>query len=227
MTLGAHDPLPLLATLAAAAALLALAPALRIPYPILLVLGGCLLALVPGLPRLQLNPELVLVGVLPPLLYAAAYFTSLREFKANVRPIGLLAIGLVLFTTVGVAIATHYGDDLGWGPAFVLGAIVSPTDPTAATAIARRLGVPRRLVVVMEGESLVNDGTALVVYRFAVIAVVSGTFSFWHAAGDFFVSVIGGIAVGLAVGGVLRQARRRRDNPPPHVTIALLSGAFP
>jgi CPA1 family monovalent cation:H+ antiporter len=226
MTLGAHDALTVLAILAAAAALLALAPALRIPYPILLVLGGCALGSIPGVPNIELNPELVLVGVLPPLLYAAAFFTSLREFAANKRPIGLLSIGLVLFTTVGVALATHYGDDLDWAPAFVLGAIVSPTDPTAATAIARRLGAPRRLVVIMEGESLVNDGTALVVYRFAVIAVVSGTFSFWHAAGDFFLSVLGGIAVGLAVGWVIRQVRRRIDNPPTEITIALLSGYF-
>src|SRR3954451_22067274 len=126
MNLGAHDALTLLAILAAAAALLAVAPALRIPYPILLVLGGCLLGLVPGLPQLELNPELVLVGTLPPLLYAAAFFTSLHEFAANRRPIGQLSIGLVLFTTVGVAAAMHYGDHLGWGPAFVLGAIVSP-----------------------------------------------------------------------------------------------------
>jgi CPA1 family monovalent cation:H+ antiporter len=226
MTLSAHDALTVLAILAAAAALLALAPTLRVPYPILLVLGGCALGSIPGVPNIELNPELVLVGVLPPLLYAAAFFTSLHEFAANKRPIGLLSIGLVLFTTVGVALATHYGDDLDWAPAFVLGAIVSPTDPTAATAIARRLGAPRRLVVIMEGESLVNDGTALVVYRFAVIAVVTGSFSFWHAAGDFFVSVLGGIALGLAVGWVIRQVRRRLDNPPAEITVALLSGYF-
>jgi CPA1 family monovalent cation:H+ antiporter len=224
VNLSVHDALTILAILTLAATLLALAPALRIPYPILLVLGGLAVAFVPGLPELELNPELVLVGVLPPLLYAAAYFTSLREFSANRRPIALLSVGLVLFTTVGVAAGVHELLGLGWAPAFVLGAIVSPTDPTAATSIARRLGVPRRLVVVIEGESLVNDGTALVVYRYAVIAVVTGTFSFWNAAGSLVGSVAGGIAMGLAVGWLIRQARRRMDNPPAEITIALLSG---
>jgi Na+/H+ antiporter len=226
MTLSTHDALIVLAILVAAAALLALAPRLRIPYPILLVLGGLALGVIPGVPQIELNPELVLIGILPPLLYAAAFFTSLREFAANKRPIGLLSTGLVLFTSVGVAVVAHAVVGLGWAPAFVLGAIVSPTDPTAATAIARRLGVPRRLVVVMEGESLVNDGTALVIYRYAVLAVVTGTFSFWHAAGSFVLSVAGGIAVGLGVGWVIRQVRRRIDNPPIEITIALLSGYF-
>jgi CPA1 family monovalent cation:H+ antiporter len=226
VTLSVHDALTILAILAAAAALLALAPAFRIPYPILLVLGGLGLAFVPELPTLELSPELVLVGVLPPLLYASAYFTSLREFAANGRPIGLLAVGLVLFTTVGVAAVGHELLGLGWAPAFVLGAIVSPTDPTAATSIARRLGVPRRLVVVIEGESLVNDGTALVVYRYAVVAVVTGAFSLGNAALSFVGSVAGGIAMGLAVGWLIRQARRRIDNPPAEITIALLSGYF-
>lgn len=226
MTLSVHDALTILAILVAAAALLAAAPTLHVPYPILLVLGGLALAFVPGLPELELNPELVLVGILPPLLYAAAFFTSLREFASNTRPIGLLAVGLVLVTTVSVAALAHEIVGIGWAPAFVLGAVVSPTDPTAATAIARRLGVPRRLVVVIEGESLVNDGTALVVYRYAVVAVVAGTFSFPHAAASFVGSVVGGIAVGLAVGWVIRQVRRRLDNPPAEITIALLSGYF-
>jgi CPA1 family monovalent cation:H+ antiporter len=160
---GAHDELWLLGLLAVVAGLLVLASRLRLPYPILLVIAGLGLGFVPGLPEITLPPDLVLVAVLPPLLYAAAFFTSLRVFAANKRPIGLLSIGLVLFTTVGVALATHYGDDLDWAPAFVHGAIVSPTDPTAATAIARRLGAPRRLVAILEGESLVNDGRALVV----------------------------------------------------------------
>ncbi len=226
MTLSAHDALTILAILAAAATLLAAAPALHVPYPILLVLGGLVLAFVPGLPQLELNPELVLVGILPPLLYAAAYFTSLREFASNARPIGLLAIGLVLVTTVAVAALAHEVVGIGWAPAFVLGAVVSPTDPTAATAIARRLGVPRRLVVVIEGESLVNDGTALVVYRYAVVAVVAGTFSFPHAAASFVGNVVGGIALGLAVGWLIRRVRRRLHNPPAEITVALLSGYF-
>src|SRR5688572_23171208 len=130
--------------------MLAVAPALRIPYPILLVLGGLAIGVIPGMPTLELPPELIFFGVLPPLLYSAAFFTSLRDLRANARPIGLLAIGLVVLTTVGVAVAAHeLVDALSWGAAFVLGAIVSPTDPLAATSIARRLGVPRKLVTIV------------------------------------------------------------------------------
>ena len=212
--------------LLAGAALLALAPALHIPYPILLVLGGLALGLTPGVPELSLPPDLVLVGILPPLLYAAAYYTSLRELKRNARPIGLLAVGLVLMTTVVVACVAHWVVGLGWGPAFVLGAVVSPTDPLAATEIAGRLGVPRRIISVVEGESLVNDGTALVAYRYAVLAVVTGTFSLMHASLSFVLSVAGGLAVGLVVGRIVRFVRSRIDNPPVEVTIAFLTGYF-
>ena len=216
-----------LGLLATVAALLAIAPALRIPYPILLVLGGLAIGLVPGMPELELPPELVFFGVLPPLLYSAAFFTSLRDLRANARPIGLLAIGLVVMTTVGVAVVAHeLVDGLNWPSAFVLGAIVSPTDPIAATAIARRLGVPRKLVTIVEGESLVNDGTGLVLYRVAVAAVLTGSFSAMHTGGLFVVSVLGGIAVGLAVGWIVRQVRRRLDNPPAEITISLLTGYF-
>ncbi len=128
------------------------------------------------MPTVELRPELIFFGVLPPLLYGAAFFTSLRDLRATVRPIGLLAIGLVVVTTVGVAVVAHaFVDGLTWPSAFVLGAIVSPTDPLAATAIARRLGVPRKLVTIVEGESLVNDGTGLVLYRVAVAAVLTGS----------------------------------------------------
>ena len=160
------------------------------------------------MPELELEPELVFFGVLPPLLYGAAFFTSLRDLRANVRPIGLLAIGLVVVTTVGVAVVAHAViDGLSWPSAFVLGAIVSPTDPLAATSIARRLGVPRKLVTIVEGESLVNDGTGLVLYRVAVAAVVTGSFSAFDTGGLFVVSAGGGIAVGLAVGWIVRQVR--------------------
>ena len=175
------DLMVLLGLLAATSALLALAPRLRIPYPILLVLGGLALGFVPGIPAFELPPELVLVGILPPLLYSSAFFTSLRDLRANARPIGLLAVGLVLMTMVVVAVVAHEAIGLDWAAAFVLGAVVSPTDPIAATAISKRLGVPRRLVVIVEGESLVNDATALVALRVAVVAAVSGTFSLWHA----------------------------------------------
>jgi monovalent cation/hydrogen antiporter len=223
----AGDSLILVGLLAAAATLLALAQVTRVPYPITLVLGGLALGFLPGMPEIQLPPDLVLVAVLPPLLYGSAFFTSLRELRANARPIGLLAIGLVLITTVAVAAVAHMAiPGLNWSTAFVLGAIVSPTDPTASTAIAERLGLPRRLVATIEGESLVNDGTALVAYRFAVAAVVTGSFSLAEASGRFVLNVAGGIAVGLAAGFVIRQVRRRLDNPPLELTISLLSGYF-
>ena len=198
MHLELQDGLVALALILAVATMLAIAPALRIPYPILLVLGGLAIGLVPGMPEFELQPELVFFGVLPPLLYGAAFFTSLRDLRANVRPIGLLAVGLVLVTTVGVAVVAHaFIDGLTWASAFVLGAIVSPTDPLAATSIARRLGVPRKLVTIVEGESLVNDGTGLVLYRVAVAAVVTGSFSAFYTGGLFVVSAGGGVAVGL------------------------------
>jgi monovalent cation/hydrogen antiporter len=220
-----QDGLVALGLLVAVVALLAVAPALRIPYPILLVLGGLAIGVVPGMPDLELKPELVLFGVLPPLLYSAAFFTSLRDLRANVRPIGLLAVGLVAMTTVGVAVVAHSViDGMTWPSAFVLGAIVSPTDPIAATAIARRLGVPRKLVTIVEGESLVNDGTGLVLYRVAVAVAVTGSFSLLEAGGLLVVSALGGVAVGLAVGWVVRQVRRRLENPPVEITISLMTG---
>jgi monovalent cation/hydrogen antiporter len=221
------DLLDLLLLLAAGTAMLALVPKLRIPYPILLVLGGLALGFVPGLPEIDLPPDLVLVGVLPPLLYGAAFFTSLRDLRANVRPVGLLAVGLVLLTIVVVAVVAHaIVPGLPWAAAFVLGAVVSPTDPIAATAIMHRLGVPRRIVSIVEGESLVNDGTALVAYRFAVVATVSGAFSIWEAGISFVLNVAGGVAVGLGVGWIVRQLRRRLDFPAAEVTISLLTGYF-
>ena len=227
MHLDAQQSIVALSLLAAVAAMLALAPTLRIPFPILLVLGGLAIGLVPGMPNVELNPKLIFFGVLPPLLYGAAFFTSLRDLRANKRTIGLLAFGLVIATTLGVAVIAHtFVDGLTWQSAFVLGAIVSPTDPIAATAIAARLGVPRKLVAIVEGESLVNDGTGLVLYRVAVLAVVAGSFSFVHTSGLFVVTAAGGVAVGLAVGWVVRQVRRRLDNPPAEVTISLLTGYF-
>jgi monovalent cation/hydrogen antiporter len=227
MTFGSHEDLVLLALLVALAALLVLALKTRIPYPILLVLGGLMLGFVPGIPQLVLPPDLVLVAILPPLLYSAAYFTSLRDLRQNVIQISALAIGLVAATTAGVAIAAHYLiPGVGWGAAFVLGAIVSPTDPLAATTIAQRLGVRRRVVAIAEGESLINDGTALVLYRAGVVAVVAGTYSVWETGLRFVWSAAGGVAVGLAVGYVIAEVRRRLDDPPVEVTIALLSGYF-
>jgi monovalent cation/hydrogen antiporter len=218
------DALVLLALLTALTGLMALAPAIRVPYPILLVLGGLALGFVPGAPELELPPDLVLVGVLPPLLYAAAFFTSLRELRTNVRSISLLALGLVVATMAVVAVVAHEAVGLPWAPAFVLGAVVAPTDPLAATAIARRLGVPRRVITLVEGESLVNDATALVLYRTAVVAAVAGSFSLWDASIGFVLSAAGGVAVGLAVGAVVAFVRIRLDNIPAEIAISLLTG---
>src|SRR5947199_9026014 len=227
MTFGPGQDLVLLALLVAIAALLVLAPVLRVPYPILLVLGGLVLGFVPRIQTITLPTDVVLVTVLPPLLYSAAFYTSLRDLRQNIIQISALAIGLVAATTVGVAAVAHtFIPHVGWGPAFVLGAVVSPTDPLAATAIARRLGVPRRIVAIVEGESLVNDGTALVLYRVAVVAVVSGSFSIWNAGLRFVWTAAGGIAVGLVIGFLIAAVRRRLDNPPVEVTIAILSGYF-
>jgi CPA1 family monovalent cation:H+ antiporter len=211
--------------LLAVAALLVAAPALHVPYPILLVLGGLALGFLPGVPSLQLPPDLVLIAVLPPLLYSTAFFTSLRELRENIRPIGMLAIGLVLVTMTAVAVVAHaMVDNMSWSAAFVLGAVVAPTDPLAASAIMRRLGVPRRAVTIVEGESLVNDGTALVLYRVAVTAAVAGTFSIWDASWRLLWSVVGGVAIGLVVGFLVAAVRRRIDNPQVEVTIALITG---
>jgi Na+/H+ antiporter len=227
MSFTAQDALVLLGLLVAVAALLSLAPILQLPYPILLVVGGLALGFVPGIPHLTLDPDVVLVAILPPLLYAAAFFTSLRDLRANIRPLSLLALGLVMTTMLSVAAVAHtFIDGLSWPVAFVLGAIVAPTDAVAATAIAARLGLPRRLVALIEGESLINDATALVAYRFAVAAVLTGSFSLWNATWHFVLSVLGGIGIGLAVGFLIRQVRRRLDHSPTEIAIALFSGYF-
>src|SRR5438552_17971831 len=158
MGFSAHGSLVLLAILGAGAALLALAPILRVPYPILLVVGGLVLGFVPGIPHVALRPDVVLVAILPPLLYSSAFFTSLRDLKRNVRPLSLLAVGLVFATMLAVAAVCHAViSGLSWPICFVLGALVAPTDAVAAHAIAERLGIPRRLVTLIEGESLIND----------------------------------------------------------------------
>jgi CPA1 family monovalent cation:H+ antiporter len=224
---GTHDQLVLLALLVAMAGLLVAAPILRVPYPIFLVLGGLALGFVPGVPSLELPPDVVLVAVLPPLLYSAAFFTPLRDLRTNVRPISVLSVGLVLATMTVVAWVAHrWIEGMSWSAAFVLGAVVSPTDPLAATAVMRRFGAPRRIVAIVEGESLVNDGTALVLYRVAVTAVITGSFSFWETSWRFLWNVAGGVLIGLAVGFLVAAVRRRLDNPPVEVTIALMTGYF-
>lgn len=210
--------------LVAVAVLATLATRIRIPYPILLVVGGSVLGFVPGLPRVRLDPELVFLLFLPPLLYVSALFTSWRDFRANVRAISLLAFGLVLMTTVVVAAVAHAVIGLSWPAAFVLGAIISPTDAIAATAIAQRLGVPGRIVTILEGESLINDATGIVAYRVAVAAVVTGAFSLWEAGLQFVVGAAGGIAVGFAVGWLVVWTRRHvSEDPSVQNVVSLLT----
>ncbi len=210
--------------LVAVAALLVVAYRTRLPYPILLVLGGLAIGFVPGVPRVRLNPDLVLLVLLPPLLYSAAFFSSLRDLRESVAPISALAIGLVLITTLVVGAVAHLLiDDLSWAASFTLGAVVSPTDPVAATSILDRLHVPRRVVTIVEGESLVNDALALVLYKVALIAVTSGTFSLLDAGGRFLLNAAGGIAIGLAVGWIVAEVRRRIDDPPTEMTISIVT----
>jgi monovalent cation/hydrogen antiporter len=218
------EELQLLALLAAFGGMVFVAARKSVPLPVLLVAGGILLGLLPGLPTLELPPDVVLVAILPPLLYSSAFFTGLRDLRANLRPISLLAVGLVLTTMCGVALVAHEVLSLSWAGAFTLGAVVAPTDTLASSEIARRLNAPRRIVAIVEGESLVNDGTALVLYKTAVAAAVAGTFSFWSASGRLVLNVVGGIAIGLAVGYVVRWIRGRVDDAPTEVTLALLSG---
>src|SRR6202790_4665378 len=167
---------------------------------ILLVIAGIALALLPGLPRIELAPELVLLGLLAPLIYSAGVAVSWREFRFNLRPIALFAFGCVVFTTCAVAAVAHWLIGMPLAVGFVLGAIVSPPDAVAPLAIVRRLGLPRRLVLVLEGEGLANDATALILYRFAVAAAATGLFSFDTAAGEFVLIVVGEIAYGVGVG---------------------------
>lgn len=221
-----HIELVLLFLLVAVAALTWLARRLDVPYPILLVIGGSVIGFAPGVPDVQLQPDLVLLIVLPPLLFHASYFASLRELRANARAISLNAFALVLMTMSAVAVVMHaVVPGLPWAAAFALGAIVSPTDPLAAITIARRLGVPRRLIVLIEGESLINDGTALVAYRTALAAAASGSFSLLHASGDFVLNVLGGIAVGVVVAQILLWVFRQIvGDDLLGITVSLIAG---
>jgi CPA1 family monovalent cation:H+ antiporter len=190
---------------------------------ILLVIAGIGLALAPGLPRFELAPELVLLGILPPLIYSAGVAMSWREFRFNLRPIALLAFGCVVFTTCAVAAMTHWLLGMPLAVGFVLGAIVAPPDVVAPLAIVRRLGVPRRLIVVLEGEGLANDATALILYRFAVAAVGTGLFSLGQAAGTFVLIVIAEIAYGIGIGWFSLRLRRWARDPRVEITLSLLT----
>ena len=215
--------------LAAAVALTYVARRLRIAEPILLLFGGLAIGLIPGLPPIELPPDLVFLLFLPPILFAAAYFTPIRDFRANARAILLLAIGLVLFTTVAVGlVASAMIPAMTIPVAMTLGAIVAPPDAVAATAILQRLGVPRKVVTILEGESLINDASALTAYRVAVTAVMFGTasFSLVGATVDFIVVAVGGIAVGVIVGVLVTRALHRTAEPVLEIIVSLIAPAF-
>ncbi len=211
-----------LAITVAIALLFELARRLQVPWPSLFVLGGLALGFVPGLPKLQLQPELVLLVFLPPLLFVAAIDSPVRDLKTDVWPIARLSILLVLLTMAVVGAVMHYVAGLDWAPALAFGAIVGPTDALAATAVFRRIPIPRRIVALVEGESLFNDAIALVAYRTAVVATVSGAFVLTNALAGFVVAAVGGIAIGLGVGWLSVLLYRRLNDPPVEVVISLV-----
>jgi CPA1 family monovalent cation:H+ antiporter len=212
-----------LAVLIAVAILYEIARRVGVPYPTLLVVGGLGLAFVPGLPHIDLEPDLVLLVFLPPLLFTAAVESPIRDLRANWAPLLRLSIGLVVFTMVIVAVVVHAAvPGLGWAAAFTLGAIVGPTDALAATTVFRRLGAPRVVRTLIEGEALFNDATALTAYRAAVFAAVTGTFILSEALAGFAVAAVGGIAFGAAVGWVAGEILRRLDDPPVEVVISVV-----
>jgi monovalent cation/hydrogen antiporter len=207
------------------AGLSALARMIGLPYPIVLVIGGVAVGFIPGLPKFELDPDVVLLVFLPPLVYGAAFFADFRSIRGNLRAITMSSIGLVLVTMVAVAVIAHaLIPGLPWAAAFALGAVVSPTDPLAGATIMRNLGVPARLVSGIENEGLFNDATALVAYRVAVAAAVGGSFSLAEAGLRFVGGAAGGIAIGLAVGWLMVQVRKRTEDAQISITISLLSG---
>lgn len=210
--------------LACVIALAAISKRSRIPYPTMLVLAGLAIALIPGLPTVRIDPQIVFLVFLPPILYSAAWNTWWHDFRRNIRSISLLAMGLTLVTAAGVAVVAHAViPGMSWATAFVLGAIVSPPDASAATAICRTLGVSRRIVTLIEGESLVNDSVGLIAYRFAVAAVVTGQFSFGQAAGQLLLGIVGGIAVGIGAGFLISLLHKRIKDPTITTTLSLLA----
>jgi Na+/H+ antiporter len=214
----------ILALLIAVAALVTIARRLGIAYPIFLVIGGLVLGLVPGIPRVEIDPDVIFLIVLPPLLYIAAYFTPIRSLRANVVIISSLAVALVIATAVAVAVvARALIPDITWPVALALGAIVAPPDAIAATAIASRLAVPRQIITIVEGESLLNDATALTLYSIALRAAVGGGFSATTAGVTFAGAMLGGAAIGVAVGWAIGHIRTRLEDTPVEMTISLLT----
>jgi CPA1 family monovalent cation:H+ antiporter len=210
--------------LMAATALAVLARRIALPYPVLLVVGGLFLGFIPGLPVVELEPEVVFLLFLPPILFGAGYFTSIRDLRKKMQPIALLAVGLVLFTTVVVAVVVHaLMPGLPWAAAVTLGAIVAPPDAVAATAVFQRLGVPRPIVTIIEGESLLNDATALVAYRIAAGVALGGAFSLVEAGGTFVVASVGGVLVGLAVGFLVAWLVSRTNDEVFSVVVTFIA----
>ena len=213
----------ILICLVAVAFLAIAARKIRIPYPILLTIGGVILALIPGLPAIHLEPELVFSLFLPPLIYPAAVYTSWRDFRANLRPILLMATVLVLITMAATAGVFHSLTGLPLAVAFVFGALISPPDAVAALAVTQNLRVPRKIIVILEGESLVNDATSFISFRFAVAAVMIGSFSLGQASLQFLFVATGGVCAGLAVGWLATQVQKRLDDPPVQTMLSLLT----
>jgi CPA1 family monovalent cation:H+ antiporter len=211
------------ALLGIVAAVMWIAERVRLPMPILLVVAGIALALLPWVPRIELDADFVMLALLPPLIYFAAFSMSWQAFRANLRPILLLAIGCVIFTTVAVAAAAHWLIGLPLGIAFMLGAIVSPPDVVAPLAIAERLGMPRRITAVLEGEGLVNDATALILFKFALIAILTGQLSLVTAARDFVLVLAGETVWGAIVGYCLLRLRHYAREPRIEVMLSLMT----
>src|SRR5215831_18151196 len=213
----------LLICLVVVALLSIVARRIRIPSSILLTVAGIFLALIPALPTVSLQPQLVFNLFLPPLIYPAALYTSWRDFRSNLRPILSLAILLVLLTMIVMAALFHYVTGLPWAVGFVFGALISPPDAVAALSITQNLRVPRKIIVILEGESLVNDATSFISFRFAVAAVMTGAFSLGQASLQFLFAAVGGVAVGLAVGWLATQVQKRLDDPPVQTMFSLLT----
>jgi CPA1 family monovalent cation:H+ antiporter len=213
----------LIAVLFAAAVLIRLADLISIPYPIVLVVGGVAIGFVPGLPPIKLEPQAIFLVFLPPLLHASAFNASPQELRAATAQLVSLTFALVLVTMGAVAVVSHAViADLSWPAAFVLGAILAPTDPVSASAAFSRMGVPERVALAVEGEAMLNDAAALVAYKVAVAAVVAGTFALGSAVLQFVVSVVGGVAVGLAVGWIGMRVQRRLADVPLAIFLSVL-----
>jgi CPA1 family monovalent cation:H+ antiporter len=215
----------ILLLLAVVTALAEVTDRIKIPYPVLLVLAGIGIGLVPNLPFIEMSPEVVFLIFLPPALYSAAWTTSWPEFKANSRAISLLAVGCVIFSTIAVAVAAHYAiPGFGWAESFVLGAIISPPDAVAAAAAMKGLTIPKRLITILEGESLVNDATGLIAMRYAIAATATGTFIFWLASINFFYVAGVGIVIGLTIGQLFFWIHRiTPDNPTTDTTLTFIT----